>query len=247
MLYETAARASEILALDIDDLDLPARRASITSKGGDTDWVHWASGTAHLLPRLLRGRDHGPVFLSHRRPGLSRRPPAHDLCPHTGKARLGYDRARILLATYTGWELHQLRHSAASQLYLGGMNLFAIQELLGHAWTATTARYIHAAGGHRLAQPGPVPVGSGQAVIDVDPVGCDIKGREGVALGGEVLIVGGHPRVSDPELGHQQCRIASRHRHCSPNHPYGTLAPAASRDQWLAGGSAGGGSSCGSG
>ena len=38
---------------------------------------------------------------------------------------------------------HVLRHFCASQLYLGGMNLFAIQELLGHAWTATTARYIH--------------------------------------------------------------------------------------------------------
>jgi integrase len=38
---------------------------------------------------------------------------------------------------------HVLRHYCASQLYLGGMNLFAIQELCGHAWTATTARYIH--------------------------------------------------------------------------------------------------------
>jgi integrase len=38
---------------------------------------------------------------------------------------------------------HVLRHFCASELYLGGMNLFAIQELLGHAWTGTTARYIH--------------------------------------------------------------------------------------------------------
>jgi integrase len=38
---------------------------------------------------------------------------------------------------------HVLRHFCASQLYLSGMNLFAIQELLGHSWTATTARYIH--------------------------------------------------------------------------------------------------------
>ncbi|ORB82241.1 recombinase [Mycobacterium persicum] len=38
---------------------------------------------------------------------------------------------------------HVLRHFCASQLYLGGMNLYAIQELLGHAWTGTTARYIH--------------------------------------------------------------------------------------------------------
>ena len=39
---------------------------------------------------------------------------------------------------------HVLRHFCASQLYLAGMSLFAIQELLGHyAWTGTTARYIN--------------------------------------------------------------------------------------------------------
>ncbi len=38
---------------------------------------------------------------------------------------------------------HVLRHFCASQLYQAGMNLFAIQELLGHSWTETTARYIH--------------------------------------------------------------------------------------------------------
>jgi len=38
-----------------------------------------------------------------------------------------------------------------------------------------------AAGGHRLAQPGPVPVGSGQAVIDIAPLGCDTElGARGV-------------------------------------------------------------------
>jgi uncharacterized protein YbjT (DUF2867 family) len=48
-----------------------------------------------------------------------------------------------------------------------------------------------AVGGHRLAQPGPVPFGPGQAVIDVYPLGGDTEGGEGVALRGEVLIVGG--------------------------------------------------------
>jgi integrase len=54
MLYETAARASEVLALNIEDLDLDARRAPIRSKGGDTGWICWGSGTAHLLPREHR-------------------------------------------------------------------------------------------------------------------------------------------------------------------------------------------------
>ena len=123
MLYETAARAGEILALDIEHLELDARRARITAKGGAIEYVYWASGTAHLLPRLIRGREAGPVFLSERRPGPARRPNAKDLCPHTGRARLGYDRARVLLDRYTspdagrpGWDLHQLRHSAATHL-----------------------------------------------------------------------------------------------------------------------------------
>ena len=38
---------------------------------------------------------------------------------------------------------HVLRRFCASQLYLAGMSLFAIQELPGHAWTGTTARYIN--------------------------------------------------------------------------------------------------------
>jgi site-specific recombinase XerD len=38
---------------------------------------------------------------------------------------------------------HVLRHFCASELYLGGLDLVAIQEVLGHSWIATTMRYIH--------------------------------------------------------------------------------------------------------
>jgi integrase/recombinase XerD len=38
---------------------------------------------------------------------------------------------------------HVLRHFCASQLYLSGVDLIAIQELLGHSWVATTMRYIN--------------------------------------------------------------------------------------------------------
>jgi hypothetical protein len=121
MLYETAARAAEILALNVEDLDLEHRRAPVRSKGGAAEWVYWDSGTAHLPPRLLRfpdgnTRTHGPLFLSERRPVPARRSADADICPHTGRARLGYDRARVLLDTYAGLDLHQLRHSAATHL-----------------------------------------------------------------------------------------------------------------------------------
>jgi integrase/recombinase XerD len=38
---------------------------------------------------------------------------------------------------------HVLRHFCASQLYLGGMDLLAIQQVLGHSWVATTMAYVH--------------------------------------------------------------------------------------------------------
>jgi integrase/recombinase XerD len=68
LLYETAARANELLALDVEDLDLANRRARVHSKGGAVEWVFWQTGSAQLLPRLLAGRISGPVFLSDRRP-----------------------------------------------------------------------------------------------------------------------------------------------------------------------------------
>jgi integrase len=67
MLYESAARAGEVLALDIEDLDLANRRARVRRKGGAIDIIVWQTGTARLLPRLIKGRRSGPVFLTGRR------------------------------------------------------------------------------------------------------------------------------------------------------------------------------------
>ncbi|MEA2231585.1 MAG: integrase/recombinase XerD [Solirubrobacteraceae bacterium] len=116
MLYETAARADEILGIDIQDLDIPNERARVGSKGRDTDYVFFQAGTARLLPRLLGGRDRGPVFLSHLAPSPARIPASLDLCPVTGRGRLSYRRAEELLVKHTGWTLHQFRHSALTQL-----------------------------------------------------------------------------------------------------------------------------------
>jgi integrase/recombinase XerC len=43
---------------------------------------------------------------------------------------------------------HVLRHYCASSLYEAGMDIKALQELLGHQWLATTSRYIHVRGEH---------------------------------------------------------------------------------------------------
>ena len=56
MLYETAARSAEVLRLDVEDLDMPNRKARVRREGGAIDIIVWQTGTARLLPRLLKGR-----------------------------------------------------------------------------------------------------------------------------------------------------------------------------------------------
>jgi integrase len=60
MLYETAARSAEVLALDVEDLDLPNRCARVRRKGGAIDIIVWQTGTARLLLyRFMEGPGHG--------------------------------------------------------------------------------------------------------------------------------------------------------------------------------------------
>jgi integrase len=83
-------------------------------------------------------------------------PPASHVIPVTSSAPNHHTHTRIRVAgacrdqgspiatripLNTGFA--KTRHVCASQLYLGGMDLLAIQEALGHAWVATTMGYVH--------------------------------------------------------------------------------------------------------
>jgi hypothetical protein len=104
-------------ASNIEDLDLDNKRVRVRSKGGDTDWLHFQTGSARLLPRVIGGRTRGPLFLADRAPVPARAPATFDRCPETGRARLSYRRAAALFRQASGgWTLHQLRHSALTHL-----------------------------------------------------------------------------------------------------------------------------------
>jgi hypothetical protein len=71
--------------------------------------------------------------------------------PNTRRARLGYDRARVLFTAHTGWDLHQLRHSAATFLGEQGVPLQLIMAKTRHKNPRTAMRYIKP-GGHAVAE-----------------------------------------------------------------------------------------------
>ncbi|MFC5663424.1 hypothetical protein ACFP3U_10590 [Kitasatospora misakiensis] len=101
LLHESGAPVETVLALDVDDLDLPHRRTHPSAPP-----LTWQAGTARLLPPHLAGRPSGPLFLTDRRAPATT--PAADRCPHTGRARLSYRRAAELFTTHT--PTHTLRH-----------------------------------------------------------------------------------------------------------------------------------------
>lgn len=140
LLYESAARTAEVLALDIDELDLRNRRAKVSRKGGAADIITWRTPTARLLPRLIGDRRHGPVFLTERRARVEL--PAADLDPDTGRARLSYRQAWGLFKQQSGgWTLHQLRHTALTEAAAQGTNTGTLLAFSGHASVTSLSRY----------------------------------------------------------------------------------------------------------
>ncbi|MCT9933085.1 hypothetical protein N5079_23025 [Planotetraspora sp. A-T 1434] len=88
MLYESASRASAVLALNIEDLDLPNKQARGHRQGRRHHVDHL--GHRHRPPAapVVAGRQRGPLFLSEYRPGPHRRATTDPdgICPETGRA-----------------------------------------------------------------------------------------------------------------------------------------------------------------
>ena len=140
MLYETAARSAELLRLDVEDLDMPNRKAQVRRKGGAIDIVVWQTSSARLLPRLLRGRKSGPLFLTGRRARVEL--PPGDIDPASGRARLSYRQAEDLFkAASGGATLHQLRHSALTHNSEDGWSAPMLMAKSGHTSIASLGRY----------------------------------------------------------------------------------------------------------
>jgi integrase/recombinase XerC len=137
VLYGCGLRVSEVVALNLDDVSLEALELRVFGKGRKERVVPVPKGAAHLLHNYLSERKQVPgnekaVFLNKYYSRLSAR----------SVQRMLKDRA-----LQTGADVsvtpHRLRHSFATHLLAGGVDLRAIQELLGHSSLATTERYTH--------------------------------------------------------------------------------------------------------
>lgn len=156
LFYASGLRLSELVGLDIEDVDLRSRMVRVMGKGAKERLVPFNGPTQESLrawyaDRALLRRVAEPGTPPARpgvrgRRGETREP----LFVNFRGARLTGRSVQRLVARYVtacstrfGISPHALRHSFATHLLERGADLRAIQELLGHVQLSTTQRYTH--------------------------------------------------------------------------------------------------------
>ena len=132
LLYATGVRVSELVGLDVSDVDVGRRTMRVLGKGLKERVVPFGSPAAQALGAYLSDGRSGALFLGARGGRLS--------------TRAVYRVVADLLSSLEGSGPagpHVLRHTAATHLLDGGADLRIVQELLGHASMGTTQIYTH--------------------------------------------------------------------------------------------------------
>ena len=137
LLYSSGLRLSELLNLEVSDLDLKDGTVRVTGKGRKTRVVPVGRHARSALQQWLGIR---ATFTTHASMlFLSRR--GERLAPRTVQQRLQQWGSKRGLPMRL--HPHMLRHSCASHVLESSSDLRAVQELLGHADIATTQIYTH--------------------------------------------------------------------------------------------------------
>ncbi len=140
LLYATGLRVSELVRLEVKQINLEAGFVRVRGKGGRERVVPLGSrakekALAYLnttRPLLLKGRSSSYLFLTRSAKPLTRQRFWQLLNQH---ARQSSEGGKVYP--------HALRHAFATHLLDGGADLRAVQAMLGHVDIATTQIYTH--------------------------------------------------------------------------------------------------------
>ena len=152
LFYASGLRLSELVGLDLEDVNLSSRLLRVLGKGAKERVVPFnrtAAGAVRLYLKDRQSLTHSasiPHRHDHARPKASGDP----LFVNYRGGRLTTRSVDRLVRRYVtqsstklGISPHALRHSFATHLLERGADLRAIQELLGHSRITTTQRYTH--------------------------------------------------------------------------------------------------------
>jgi integrase/recombinase XerC len=152
LFYASGLRLSELVALDLEDVNSSARIVRVMGKGKKERLVPFNTSTKGALAAWLKDRAALREAALAAAPATPRRGDARrePVFVNFRGTRLTGRSVQRLVARYVagcsarfGISPHALRHSFATHLLEHGADLRAIQELLGHVQLSTTQRYTH--------------------------------------------------------------------------------------------------------
>jgi len=154
LFYASGLRLSELVGLDVEDVNLSARMVRVMGKGAKERIVPFNDAARQSIAAWLKDRtalvNSQPPTPNSQKKTRSRKSEADALFVNFRGSRLTGRSVQRLLARYVsmcstrfGISPHALRHSFATHLLERGADLRAIQELLGHVALSTTQRYTH--------------------------------------------------------------------------------------------------------
>ncbi len=140
LLYSTGIRLSELVALDLEDVELDRLTVRVFGKGGKARIVPLGKTAADAIKNYLKERairlkevkGESPLFISKRGRRIS---------PRTVQSRL--KRLFESVSIGSGFTPHLMRHTFATHLLDSGADIRAVKELLGHASLSSTQIYTH--------------------------------------------------------------------------------------------------------
>ena len=145
LLYASGLRVTELVSLNIADLDLEQGTVRCLGKGSKERLIPVHSGAVAVLrryigearPAFIKNTSEGALFMNRRGQRLSRQ--GFWLILKAQSKRAGITKKITP---------HTLRHSFATHLLQGGAPLRHVQELLGHSSITTTQVYTHLTSEH---------------------------------------------------------------------------------------------------
>ena len=150
LFYASGLRLSELVGLDMEDVNLSGRMVRVLGKGRKERLVPFNTSTADAIRACLKDRTVSPTLTGKRGEGRGKRATSYPLFMNYRGGRLSTRSVDRLVRRYVaacgakfGISPHALRHSFATHLLANGADLRTIQELLGHARLSTTQRYTH--------------------------------------------------------------------------------------------------------